>query len=161
MGDSQSLVYLLIGTEEWMTSLKGEVAPLGEGLAHWANKQGQVVAYIHGVDLTWQGRTCSLSRLCWHTVLNWITNLSYGWQHREHPELLKFAGTKKYIQVQDPCLGGMASFHTTLVTLAKAPDARPGQAWILEATQTRWGCGWPEKQRQGKGGRTDSCPGIM
>lgn len=53
-----------------MTSLKGEVAPLGEGLAHWANKQGQVVAYIHGVDLTWQGRTCSLSRLCWHTVLN-------------------------------------------------------------------------------------------
>ena len=58
-----------------MTSLKGEVALLGEGLAHWANKQVQVVAYIHGVDLTWQGMLTVKAILAHSSPLNYHPQL--------------------------------------------------------------------------------------
>lgn len=65
---------------------------------------------------------------------------------------------KTCIQVQDPLLGGMASFRATLLTWAKDAVVRPGQSQILEEMGL-WVAG--EGQAREARGRANSCPGIM
>lgn len=67
----------------------------------------------------------------------------------------KFAGTKKRIQVQDPLLGGMASFHTTLVTLAKGTVVRTGQDEIRRGLRGDGAeGGWRSKGKGSEAGLT-------